>query len=168
MSKIANLTGDAKKTMLARIKQIDPDIESKVNIVKAVEDIERAKGLKVGTYTRGAAAGAGVLSGNIAGTIAGLIVTSPNVIVPLLEAYGKAKQIVPATIKKVIAELKNGKLSPSNNKIVRDMIDYMENALGSITRKETIRDVTNADGGLVDINSITNLDENEFRSLLGE
>lgn len=161
MSKIANLTGEARKTMLARIKQIDPDIESKVNIVKAMEDIERAKGLKVGTYTRSAAAGAGLASGKIAGTITGFIMASPSVVVPLLEAYGKAKKILPAMINNVITQIKNNKLTKASQKIVRDMIDYMENALitapGSVARKEIIRDIT-----------IPNINEAKNRSSMGE
>ena len=91
ISKIANLTGKGKENLLARMKEIVPDIDQRVRIIKAVEDIERASGLKTGTYTRGLIAGGGALTGNIPAIIAAIL-TQPQIAVPILKGAGYVGQ----------------------------------------------------------------------------
>lgn len=99
ISKIANLTGKGKEQLLERVKQIIPDIEERVNLIRTVEDIERSSGLKTGTYIRGAITGGGVLTGNIP-LIISSIIAQPQIAVPLLRGAGyvgqKAKPILDA------------------------------------------------------------------------
>lgn len=90
INRIANLTGKGKEIVLNRIKQVVPDIEQRIRIVKAVEDIENASGLKIGTYTRTGTIGAGVVglaTGNIPAIVFSII-AQPEIAVPLLKGYG--------------------------------------------------------------------------------
>lgn len=88
-SKIANASGKSKTQLMERLEEIAPGIKKKIEIVKAIEDIESASGIKVGTYTRGGLF-FGAATGNIA-AIVSLIVSSPAIAVPLLRSYGLLK-----------------------------------------------------------------------------
>jgi hypothetical protein len=119
ISKIANLTGKGKEQVLARIKELVPDIEQRVQILKAAEDIEAASGLKIGTYARAGAAVTGIVTGNIP-VIIGAILAQPEIAVPLLRGAGligkNAAPIVNAI--RAIAEDVN------NFRIPAPVIDY--------------------------------------------
>lgn len=91
ISKIANITGKGKENLLNRMKEIVPDIEQRVRVLKAVEDIERSSGLKVGTYARAGAGIFGATTGNIP-VIIGAILAQPEIAVPLLKGYGYVGQ----------------------------------------------------------------------------
>lgn len=91
ISKIANLTGKGKEQVLNRVKQIVPDIEERVELIKAVEDIENSMGLKVGTYVRAGAGIGALVTGNIPAIIAA-IVAQPSIAVPLLKGAGYVGQ----------------------------------------------------------------------------
>lgn len=112
ISKIANLTGKGKENLLARMKEIVPDIDQRVRVIRAVEDIERASGLKTGTYVRSAIAGGGVLTGNIPAIIVGIL-TQPQIAVPLLKGAGyvgqKAVPILNA-LKSIVNDVNNFRL----------------------------------------------------------
>lgn len=117
ISKIANITGKGKENLLNRVKEIVPDIEQRIKVVKAVEDIERTSGIKVGTYTRTLTQGAGLLgigTGNIP-VIIGAILAQPEIAVPLLKGAGyvgqKARPILNA-IKVMANDVNNFKLPP--------------------------------------------------------
>lgn len=84
-SKIVNSLN--KEGLLSRLEQLRPGISKQLQILKAVEDIERAKGIKVGGYTRAAVEGFGAVTGNIPAVIAAII-TNPNIAVPLLRGLG--------------------------------------------------------------------------------
>jgi hypothetical protein len=106
VNKIANATGKAKPQFLDKLEEISPGITQKIKVVKAIEDIERAGGNKVGTYTKSAIEGGGLLfgaaTGNIpmiVGSIVTAILSSPEAAVPILRSYGFAKQIVGPVIK---------------------------------------------------------------------
>lgn len=93
VSKIANALN--KEGLLSRLEKLHPGITKQLQILKAVEDIERAKGVKVGAYTRGALEGYGVGTGNLH-AIAAAIITNPSVAVPLIRGLGwSAAQTVP-------------------------------------------------------------------------
>lgn len=122
ISKIANLTGKGKEQVLERVKQIIPDVEQRVNLIKAVEDIQRASGLKVGTYVRSAALGGGLLTGNIPAII-GAIIAQPEIAVPLLKGAGyvgqKAAPVLEA-IHTIASDVNNFRLP-------KPILDYAEN-----------------------------------------
>lgn len=140
ISKIANLTGKGKEQVLERVKQIVPDIEARVDLIKAVEDIENSMGLKVGTYTRAGVGIGAAMTGNIPAVIAA-IVTQPTIAVPLLKGAGyvgqKATPIlralrdiandvnnftIPASLKNNEGQLK---LGMSIEDVSREMVTYI-------------------------------------------
>ena len=99
INRIANATGKGKDLMLNRLEETVPGITQKIKVLKAVEDIQNASGIKVGTYGRTAGTlGAGALGYAFGGPIgAGIgaiiesILTSPNLAVPILRKYGLIK-----------------------------------------------------------------------------
>jgi hypothetical protein len=100
---IAGMTGKGKEIKLQRLKEIVPDIEENVKILNALEDIEYAKGQKVGAYIRGGILGGGAVSGNIPLAIAGLL-AYPGSMKTILINYGIAAQ----KAEKIMSELKQG------------------------------------------------------------
>ncbi len=111
INKIANASNKGRSVFLNQIEQISPGITTRVKILKAIEDIENTHGQKVGTYFRAVAGGSGataaLMAGNIpalAGIIATTIMTSPDVAIPLIRAYGNVKGLTEA----VVAKLKAG------------------------------------------------------------
>jgi len=90
VNKIANLTGAGKEQVLGRLESVMPGVGQRIKILKAAEDLERASGLKVGTYARTALAGGGLATGNIPAVITAII-ASPEIAVRLLKAYGYTK-----------------------------------------------------------------------------
>ena len=115
ISKIANITGKGKEKFIERVKQVVPDIEERVNLIKAVEDIERANGIKVGTYTRGGAIIGGAVTGNLP-LIIGAIIAQPAIAIPLLKGAGyvgqKAAPILEA-VKQIANDVNNFRLPES-------------------------------------------------------
>lgn len=94
-NKIANSLGVGKDNLLGRMEAISPGITKSVRVLKAVEDIQRANGIKVGTYTRGLIEGGGILTGNIPVVIASIL-THPEVAVQLLRGFGYVgKAVIP-------------------------------------------------------------------------
>lgn len=90
LSKIANLTNEGRQNVLARLQRYIPDIDKKVNITQALEDIEKTKGQKTGTYVRSlVGAGGGFATGGLPGAIAGIVATSPDVASTLIRAGSK-------------------------------------------------------------------------------
>lgn len=112
ISKIANVTGKGKENLLSRIKEIVPDIEQRVKVLKAVEDIEKSSGIKVGTYIKAGAVIAGVATGNIP-LIVSAILAQPEIAVPLLKGAGyvgqKAQPIL-ETLKVISNDVNNFRL----------------------------------------------------------
>lgn len=105
MSVIANLTGQGKEQMLPIIEKIVPGISKDVEVLKAVMDIEKAKGIKVGTYMRGATGGFLASGGNPLVTILSAIASSPQVAVPAIGALSKAKPGIEKTLKEMLGKL---------------------------------------------------------------
>lgn len=109
ISKIANLTGKGKENLLKRMKEIVPDIEQRVKIMKSVEDIERTMGQKTGTYARAAITGGGLFTGNVP-VIVVSILTQPQIAVPLLKGAGYVGQrAVPIlnAVKSIVNDVNN-------------------------------------------------------------
>lgn len=121
LSKIANLTGKGKEKTLERMEKIIPGIKKDVNILKAIEDIEYAQGQKVGAYWRAGGAVAGATAGGPVGALVGAIVSSPQVAVSLLRAYGKLKN---KATKGIIEKMQKGKtLIDSEKQLLKESID---------------------------------------------
>jgi hypothetical protein len=85
VSKIANAGNKAE--LLKRLEAVMPGITKRIQILKAVEDIQSAMGSKVGTYTRGVLQGGAFITGNVAGIIA-MIITHPTNAVKILRGAG--------------------------------------------------------------------------------
>lgn len=106
VNRIANATGKGKDALLARLEEITPGITQKIKVLKAVEDIQNASGIKVGAYTRTALVGGGLVLGGPIQAIVNAILTSPELAVPLLRQYGLLKNA--KAVKTVIQALKSG------------------------------------------------------------
>lgn len=113
INRIANATGKGKDILLNRLEETVPGITQKIKVLKAVEDIQNASGIKVGTYGRTAGTiGGGALGYAFGGPIgAGIgaivesILTSPNLAVPILRKYGLIKNS--AAIQTVVNALRS-------------------------------------------------------------
>lgn len=92
INKIASATNKGKGKLLERMEEVMPGITQKLELLKAVEDIQKAYGIKVGTYGRSIMAG-GALLGNIPSIILS-IMSYPTIAVPLLRSLGYTKQMV--------------------------------------------------------------------------
>lgn len=94
-NKIANSLGAGKENLLGRMEAVSPGIGKSVRVLKAVEDIQRANGIKTGTYTRGIIEGGAALTGNF-GVVIASILTHPEVAVQILKGFGYAgKAVIP-------------------------------------------------------------------------
>lgn len=107
LSKIANLTKEGRQSVLNRLKEIDPNIDFKVNILRAIEDIKSSGGLKVGTYARGGIAAGGLATGNIP-LLLGALAAQPEILVPILRAWGSLRASQKAIVKSIETKLKSG------------------------------------------------------------
>ncbi len=124
ISNIANLTGKGKEQILEKMENIVPGIREDVNILKAIEDIEVAKGKKVGTYLRGATGGFVVSGGNPFVTIMTAIMTSPQIAVPIIRGFAKTKGISNKVTNGIIGKMKSGKkLAGQELAIVNQAVD---------------------------------------------
>lgn len=129
INKIANATGKSRAVLLGNLEQLSPGITDKINALKAIEDIQKSEGPKVGTYARTAgSAGAmltGIATGNVPLLVGGIteaVLTSPAVAIPLLRAYGYSKALtagVVANLSQIASKANNlpnagssGSLSP--------------------------------------------------------
>lgn len=134
ISKIANLTGKGKENLLNRMKEIVPDIEQRVRVIKSVEDIERAMGLKTGTYVRAAVGGGALFTGNVP-VIVMSILTQPQIAVPLLKGAGYVGQkAIP-----IIEALKSISNDINNFRLPSQLIDQ---DTGGIKAGLSIKDAT--------------------------
>ncbi len=119
INKIANAGGVGRDALLARMEKILPGITKKIEILKAVEDIEKAKGIKVGTYARGAVEGFGIVTGNIPAVVAAII-TNPSIAVPLIRGLGwsaaKVGQVV-STLKMIAGDPNHFKIDNKDKPI---------------------------------------------------
>ncbi len=129
VSRIANLTGKGKERVLERVKQVLPDIEERVKIIKTMEDIERTQGIKVGTYTRTATQAVGVgglVTGNVPAIVLAIL-AQPEIAVPLLRGAGyvgqKAAPIINA-VKAVASDVNNLRVPTQVSEYVQE---YMKN-----------------------------------------
>lgn len=94
-SKIINSVNASNPERLARLEKLYPGFTDQAKLIKAVEDVENAYGLKVGAYMRAGIGTGAALTGNIP-VVIGAILAQPEIAVPLLKGYGyTAEQIAP-------------------------------------------------------------------------
>lgn len=105
INRIANAVGKGKDEQLARLEQLSPGITKKLEILKAMEDIQKAGGTKVGTYPSAFLKAGGVIAGIATGNVplaataaATMIIASPGIAVPLLRLFGNEKGFTAAVM----------------------------------------------------------------------
>jgi hypothetical protein len=105
VNRIANAGGKGKDLQLEKLERLVPGITKKLEVLKAMEDIQKAGGTKVGTYPSSILKAGGVIAGLATGSprligasLATLVLSSPGVAVPLLRLFGDEKGIVSATM----------------------------------------------------------------------
>ncbi|HET8688933.1 MAG TPA: hypothetical protein VFM18_20175, partial [Methanosarcina sp.] len=109
-SKIINSVTAANPERLARLEKLYPGFTQQAKAIKAIEDVESAMGLKVGSYARAGLVTGQVFTGNIPAAIVTAILTQPEVAVPLLKGYGyTAKTIAPVlkSIHSIASDINN-------------------------------------------------------------
>ena len=102
ISRIANATGKGKEALLTRMEEVMPGITKRIQVLKAVEDLERAGEFKVGAYNKLLYGGVSYGMGGPIGLILTEIIASPGAAVRILRAYGATK----AMMKTVASNLK--------------------------------------------------------------
>lgn len=123
LSKIANLTKEGRQNVLERLKQIDPNIETKVNILRAVEDVKASGGLKVGTYSRAGLAVGGLATGNPA-LLLTAIAAQPQILVPILRTYGQITKATKSFTDDVVKKIQSGlKLATEEKKFIDSAVN---------------------------------------------
>ena len=80
-----------------------PGITKRIEILKAVEDIERSSGIKVGAYGANIPGLIGFISSGIGGYIVSQIIASPENAVRIIRGAGKLDK---ATLKPIIQSLR--------------------------------------------------------------
>lgn len=126
INRIANATGKGKDPFLARIETLSPGITSKIKILKAVEDIQSSRENKPGTYIRAGAAMGAVASLNPY-IIVAVILSMPEVAIPMLRRIGYTSQFISKTLNTL-----GIKITPKEV----DAIKPPENPLGGATGQE--------------------------------
>lgn len=107
INKIANAGGKGKDKLLGRLEEIAPGITQRLRIQKAIEDIHSAGENKVGTYAKALTPGGAVVAlatGRLdiaAGAIATMILSNPDIAVPLLRLFGDNKELLAAVTVKL-------------------------------------------------------------------
>jgi hypothetical protein len=117
---VANLANKGNEGKLARMEKLLPGIEKEIKAIRALEDIESAKGIKVGTYIRGALIGGAAIGSGGTTALLTYLATNPSVIVKILETYGRLKR-------SILSKIKTGaKLSNSEKKSVLESFKRAE------------------------------------------
>lgn len=103
---IANAGNKGNEARLARLEKLVPGITKKLTLLKAVEDMQKALGNKVGTYGRSILEGGGIVGGLATGQIgvvaagfAAGIITNPSIAVKIINI---ADQIDPKIAQQVL------------------------------------------------------------------
>lgn len=120
IQQISNLTGKGKEIKLDRIKKLIPEIEGEINAVKALENVEYAKGRQIGAYMQGWGmvwVATGVI--NPATAVIGLMLSSPTIVSNMVRALWYSAR----TVWSITEKIKNGiKLTASEAAIVSKAI----------------------------------------------
>jgi hypothetical protein len=146
---ISNLDSINKKRLIDRYSEIMPDLEPQLNILKAVEGVETAQGLKVGDYSKGILRGSGIAAGIATGNpllvVGSLIATSPKTLLILLDGAVTAGKFAKKVIDPIKTKLLKGiKLTADESKKLTEILKiYADDVALSIGRKEGIEQLEN-------------------------
>lgn len=121
ISTISNLTGKGKEKLAERMEKVSPGIIQKIRILKALEDIQANRGQKVGTYIKGATGGYLLSGGNPIAALMTVILSSPDMAVPILRGWGKILGLKEAVIDRVIKEFESYKQNPKAGMMIEDI-----------------------------------------------
>lgn len=106
VNRIANAGGKGKDAFLSRLEEISPGVGLKIRQLKAIEDIQNIH--KVGTYTKSAIEGGGLVGGIATGNIAliaasvlSLLLSQPEVAVRIIRTYGNSKALAQAVLQQL-------------------------------------------------------------------
>lgn len=114
------------------LKKIDPEIEEKINIARALEDVSYSSGQKVGTYARsalvGGISGASFLTGNIPLGIVTLMLLDPSNSSRIIAVLSKnLKRLKEGVADQIVTRMKNGiKLSPRQNEALSSALKSVD------------------------------------------
>lgn len=109
LNKIANLGNKGKSIVLQRLEKITPGIGEDINILRAVEDIKDSSGIKIGTYARSGITGLVLGGGNPMAALLGIVLSTPQVAVPIIKTFARAKNVATPLVDNVINRMKVGK-----------------------------------------------------------
>lgn len=133
ISTIANLTGKGKEMVAERMEKVSPGITQKIRILKALEDIQANRGQKVGTYVKGATGGYLLSGGNPLAALLTVILSSPDMAVPILRGWGKILGVKESILDRVIKEFESYKQNPKAGMMIEDI-----NKLSDVEIKQRI------------------------------
>lgn len=94
-SKIANALN--KPALLSRMEELSPGITKRLQLLKAVEDIKRASGIKTGSYVRSIIEGGAALTGHLPALIAAIL-TNPSIATQLIRGFGVTGKALGSTL----------------------------------------------------------------------
>lgn len=129
LNKLANATGRGKDQFLDRLRQVDPEIEQRIEILRALEDIEYAQGQKVGTYVRSALGGGAVVAGasgaiGVAPALGLLLLSNPKTITNFFVWYGRnINPSVQSVVESAVKKIEQGKkLLDTENQVIQTIM----------------------------------------------
>lgn len=136
VSKIANLNKEGRQLVLNRLENIYPGISKKIQLLNAFEDIQHAKGQKVGTYARAGLGVFGAATMNIPAIIAAIL-SSPEIAVQIIRGWARLKNLPPIitnTLIKKVSDILNTDITETNIGLsIKDV-----KSIDSLTKNEMI------------------------------
>jgi len=144
--KIYSLLTPNNRKKLERVEKLVPGITKDLRAIRALADVEFAKGHKVGAYTASLlTAGAGaVLMGAGAGvilpTLALAVISSPYVAVPLIVKYALNKPHLRHSMQNIVTKIKQGvRLTPTESKSVSEIIQEESTKIQMASKKKRLQ-----------------------------
>jgi len=101
VSVVANSTGKGKEILIERLKWVDPHIEAKVNALKALEDVELAKNIKVWDYMKWSVIWTSAVLWWVEWAVLAWFLTHPTALVTLLKGYTWSVEIATTIANKI-------------------------------------------------------------------
>lgn len=112
LTKILNATGKSRVQLLERLETYVPGITQQIQLVRAIEGIESASGIKVGAYAQTGLLGGGAVIAATANPIVGLLTMAaaiPEIVVPIIVQYGKTQKIASELLAGLTSKILQGK-----------------------------------------------------------
>lgn len=145
LSKLANINSPTNAKRLERLKQIDPEIEQKASVLKAIEDIEYAGKQTVGAYGRAAVLGGSIVTGNPVLIVAALLTASPTLMINTLRQVGNVIGIPQSLLSSIQSKLKTGvKLNAKEASAFKKIAEQIKENVTEATGAVTVSGVTDA------------------------